>query len=39
VIITGWDGQALALGFGITAVIAVVALAASSWALRVRMAR
>jgi ABC-2 type transport system permease protein len=39
VIITGWDGQALALGFGIAAVLAVVALAASSWALRVRMAR
>ena len=38
-IITGWDGEALALGFGIAAVIAVVALAASSWALRVRMAR
>ena len=27
-IITGWDGEALALGFGIAAVIAVVALAA-----------
>jgi len=39
VIITGWDGQALALGFGIAAVLAVVALIASSWALRVRMAR
>ena len=38
-IITGWDGEALALGFGIATVIAVVALAASSWALRVRMAR
>ena len=31
-IITGWDAEALALGFGIT-------LALSSWALRVRMAR
>ena len=38
-IITGWDGQALALGFGIAAAITVVALALSSWALRVRMAR
>jgi len=38
-VINGWDGQALALGFGIAAGIAVVALALSSWALRVRMAR
>jgi ABC-2 type transport system permease protein len=38
-IITGWDAEALALGFGIAAVIAAVALALSSWALRVRMAR
>jgi ABC-2 type transport system permease protein len=38
-IITGWDGEALALGFGIAAVIAVSALALASWALRVRMAR
>jgi ABC-2 type transport system permease protein len=38
-IITGWDGEALALGFGITAVITVVALSLSTWALRVRMAR
>ena len=38
-IIAGWDGQALALGFGIAAAITVVALALSSWALRVRMAR
>jgi ABC-2 type transport system permease protein len=38
-IITGWDGQALALGFGIAGVIAVVSLALASWALRVRMAR
>jgi ABC-2 type transport system permease protein len=38
-IITGWDAEALALGFGITAVLAVVALTLSSWALRVRMAR
>jgi ABC-2 type transport system permease protein len=38
-IITGWDAQALALGFGITGAITIVALAASTWALRVRMAR
>ena len=38
-IITGWDGEALALGFGIAAAIALVAMAAASWALRVRMAR
>ena len=38
-IITGWDGEALALGFGITGVITVVSLALASWALRVRMAR
>jgi hypothetical protein len=38
-IITGWDGEALGLGFGIAAVIAVLSLALSSWALKVRMAR
>ncbi len=38
-IITGWDAEALALGFGIAASIAVVAMGAASWALRVRMAR
>jgi ABC-2 type transport system permease protein len=38
-IITGWDGEALALGFGIAACITAVAMAAASWALRVRMAR
>jgi ABC-2 type transport system permease protein len=38
-IISGWDGQALGLGFGIAAVITVVALALASRALRVRMAR
>jgi ABC-2 type transport system permease protein len=38
-IITGWDGQALALGFGIAAAITVVSLAVASWALKVRMAR
>ncbi|HEY8236807.1 MAG TPA: ABC transporter permease [Gaiellaceae bacterium] len=38
-IITGWDGQALALGFGIAAAITVCAVVLASWALRVRMAR
>jgi len=38
-IITGWDGQALALGFGIAAVIMVVALALASMSLRTRMTR
>ena len=38
-IITGWDGQALALGFGFAGAIAAVALALAAWALRVRMAR
>jgi ABC-2 type transport system permease protein len=38
-IITGWDGQALALGFGISTGVAVVALALASWALKVRLAR
>jgi ABC-2 type transport system permease protein len=38
-IITGWDAEAIALGFGIAASIAVVATALASWALRVRMAR
>ena len=38
-IIRGWDGQALGLGFGIAAVISLVSLALASWALKVRMAR
>jgi ABC-2 type transport system permease protein len=38
VIITGWDGQALALGFGFAAAITVVSLGLASWALKVRMA-
>jgi ABC-2 type transport system permease protein len=38
-IITGWDGQALALGFGIAAAITVAALVLASWSLRVRMER
>ena len=38
-IITGWDAQALLLGFGLATGIAVVALAAASVALRGRLAR
>lgn len=38
-IITGWDVQALTLGFGIAAAIAVVALAAAAVSLRSRMER
>jgi hypothetical protein len=38
-VITGWDVQALALGFGIGAVIVAGAVALAAWALRVRMAR
>jgi ABC-2 type transport system permease protein len=38
-IIVGWDGQALALGFGIAALVTVVALALASAALRTRLTR
>jgi ABC-2 type transport system permease protein len=38
-IITGWDGQALALGFGIATALAALSLAAASWALRGRLTR
>jgi ABC-2 type transport system permease protein len=38
-IITGWDPEALALGFGIALALAVVALFLSSWALARRMTR
>jgi ABC-2 type transport system permease protein len=38
-LITGWDGEALALAFGLTGGIAVLSLAASSMALRTRMTR
>lgn len=38
-IITGWDPKALALGFGVAIVIAVVSLVLASWALRGRMTR
>jgi ABC-2 type transport system permease protein len=38
-IITGWDGQALALAFVIAVVIGVVSVGLASWALGQRMAR
>jgi ABC-2 type transport system permease protein len=38
-LITGWDGEALALAFGLTGGIAILTLTASSMALRTRMAR
>jgi ABC-2 type transport system permease protein len=38
-IITGWDARALALGFGIAIVLAVVALAAAVWSLGQRLER
>jgi ABC-2 type transport system permease protein len=38
-IITGWDAQALALGFGLTLAITVVALGLASWALVERLTR
>ena len=38
-IITGWDGQALALGFGIAVLIGLCSLALASWALTERLAR
>ena len=38
-IITGWDGQALALAFGFALVIAVLPVSAASWALRLRLTR
>ena len=38
-IIDGWDGEALALGFGVAAVIAVVSVVLASWALTSRLER
>ena len=38
-IITGWDAQALAMGFGVAIVIAAAAIAAASSALRTRLVR
>jgi len=38
-IVVGWDGEALALGFGIAAAIAAVALSLAAWALHGRLGR
>jgi ABC-2 type transport system permease protein len=38
-IITGWDGEALALGFGIALAVTVLAVTAASGALRTRLVR
>jgi ABC-2 type transport system permease protein len=38
-IITGWDAEALGLGFGVAALLVLLATVAASWALGVRMAR
>jgi len=38
-IVTGWDAEALALGFGLAAVIAVAGIAAASAVLRTRLVR
>ena len=38
-IITGWDAEALALGFGIATTVAIAGLTAASLALRTRLAR
>jgi ABC-2 type transport system permease protein len=38
-IIIGWDGQALALGFGVAVLIAIASLAFASYALRERLTR
>ena len=38
-IITGWDGEAIALGFGIATVVSIVGMALATLALRARMAR
>jgi len=38
-VITGWDGEALALGFGIAAAIAALSVTAAAHALRTRLVR
>jgi ABC-2 type transport system permease protein len=38
-VITGWDAEALALGFACSGGVALIALAAASSALRTRMVR
>jgi ABC-2 type transport system permease protein len=37
--VTGWDGEALALGFGIAAILAVAGIAGAAAALRTRLVR
>ncbi len=38
-LVTGWDGEALALAFGVGTAVLVVGLAAANWALRDRLVR
>jgi ABC-2 type transport system permease protein len=38
-IITGWDEQALALAFGISAILATLSMVAAAWALQLRLTR
>ena len=38
-IITGWDEQALALAFGIAAILAILSMVAAAWALQLRLTR
>jgi ABC-2 type transport system permease protein len=38
-VIFGWDGEALALGFGVAAAIATAAVAAAAWFLQTRLVR
>jgi ABC-2 type transport system permease protein len=38
-IITGWDEQALALAFGIAAIMAILSMVAAAWALQLRLTR
>jgi ABC-2 type transport system permease protein len=38
-ILVGWDGEALALGFACAGGVALIALAAASWAMRTAMVR
>ena len=38
-IVSGWDGEAIALGFGVAVAVALVSLALSVWALGQRLAR
>jgi hypothetical protein len=36
-IVVGWDAEALALGFGVAGLIAVIAIALASWSMRERL--